>query len=178
MQRHQQLLVMHWTIRGALEHARDGRQGEVFPLRGFQSTWLTILRQVAQNLGLSRLGAELAPDVTPDQIRAKFGSRWTLAADREVGRRIWFALVEQDVSFAPEHNFTYLIHPSMNKSVTPTNIEDEELVGAGPIANKPAEHHTVGVEVRSQSICRPDTALLRPCPFTCHALASSIRCEN
>lgn len=138
----QQLLVLRRTIRSSLEHVGYGRQGESL---NSTSAVVTdpIVFQVAQNLGLSRLGPELAADASPDQIRAKFGSRWQLAADREVGRRIWFALVEQDVSFAPEHNYTYLIHPSMNKSVIPANTEDEELVGAGPIVNKPAEHHTV-----------------------------------
>jgi hypothetical protein len=49
--------------------------------------------QIAQNLGLSRLPAELGPEASAREIRNAFGARWQLAADREVGRRVWWTLV-------------------------------------------------------------------------------------
>ena len=49
--------------------------------------------KVAMNMGLSRLGPELAAEASFIQITQHFGRRWSAASDREVGRRIWWALV-------------------------------------------------------------------------------------
>jgi hypothetical protein len=55
--------------------------------------------QIAQNMGLSRLGPEPTdPNVTAETISKRFGSRWVSAIDREVGRRVWANLVGTSLS--------------------------------------------------------------------------------
>jgi hypothetical protein len=49
--------------------------------------------QIAQNLGMSRLGPELGPEATAEQVSKHFGTRYTMAARREEARRVWFSLV-------------------------------------------------------------------------------------
>ncbi|KAJ9092759.1 hypothetical protein QFC19_008614 [Naganishia cerealis] len=49
--------------------------------------------KVAQNIGMSRLGPEPEGIVTESVARARYGSRWAAAADRETARRVWFSLV-------------------------------------------------------------------------------------
>lgn len=49
--------------------------------------------QVAQNIGMSRLGPEPGGPLTEAAAKARYGSRWATAADRETGRRVWFSLV-------------------------------------------------------------------------------------
>jgi hypothetical protein len=42
---------------------------------------------------MSRLGPEPSGPVTEAIAKARYGSRWAAAADRETGRRVWFSLV-------------------------------------------------------------------------------------
>lgn len=42
---------------------------------------------------MSRLGPEPTGVVTEAVAKARYGSRWATAADRETARRVWFSLV-------------------------------------------------------------------------------------
>ncbi|ORY91511.1 fungal-specific transcription factor domain-domain-containing protein [Leucosporidium creatinivorum] len=75
--------------------------------------------KVAQNLGLSRLGAESASKKWPEA--------WKSFRTRETGRRVWWNLVTLDWSHAQAHNGTYCVHPSQNHTAPPSNVNDEDL---------------------------------------------------
>ncbi|KAJ9125060.1 hypothetical protein QFC22_000013 [Naganishia vaughanmartiniae] len=94
------------------------------------------------NIGMSRLGPEPIGVVTEAVARARYGSRWAAAADRETARRVWFSLLEMDYTYAPEHNFTYIVQWDRQRSIEPANVNDEELVGFGPVSSHPLSRHT------------------------------------
>ncbi|KAJ9121209.1 hypothetical protein QFC24_004884 [Naganishia onofrii] len=110
---------------------------------------LGVIVKIAQNLGLSRLGPELSHEASVEHIKRAFGSRWEMAADREIGRRIWWTLTDagiypQDVQFAPEHHFTMITHSRMSHTALPAHIDDDRLVGSGPIMPAPmTEYNTM-----------------------------------
>lgn len=59
--------------------------------------------QMAQNLGMSRLGSEQqAEDGKP---LATWTGRWESLVQREVGRRIWWNLVSLEWALAPSYSF-------------------------------------------------------------------------
>lgn len=73
--------------------------------------------KIAQNLGLSRLGDEdsLAHESTaaPESRGSKkfrWVGMWSSVITREVGRRIWWNLVQLDWFLAASHNYSYTIH--------------------------------------------------------------------
>ncbi|KAI5453479.1 hypothetical protein NCC49_005954 [Naganishia albida] len=98
--------------------------------------------KVAQNIGMSRLGPEPGGPLTEAAAKARYGSRWATAADRETGRRVWFSLLELDYTYSPEHNFTYVVQWDRQRSIPPANVDDEELVGFGPVTSHPLSRHT------------------------------------
>ena len=59
--------------------------------------------QMAQGLGLSRLGSE--PPAIEGKPAAQWVGRWKSLIEREVGRRIWWNLVWLDWALAPSYNF-------------------------------------------------------------------------
>lgn len=60
--------------------------------------------QIAQNIGLSRLGAEQqAPE---GQLLPTWTGRWESLIQREVGRRVWWNLVFMEWSLAPSYYFS------------------------------------------------------------------------
>lgn len=67
-------------------------KGEIVS-RPFLELVLIFVSQIAQNLGLSRLSPELPREASVEDIKRTFGSRWEMAADREIARRIWWTLV-------------------------------------------------------------------------------------
>ena len=110
---------------------------------------------------MSRLGPEPSGPVTEAIAKARYGSRWAAASDRETGRRVWFSLVrdcvassivpliavpiqlEMDYTYSPEHNFTYVLQWDRQRTIEPANVDDEELVGFGPVTSHPLTTHTV-----------------------------------
>ncbi|KAJ9093096.1 hypothetical protein QFC20_007204 [Naganishia adeliensis] len=88
--------------------------------------------KIAYALGLSRLGPE-NPTANYEEVRKSYGSRWAGAIDREVARRVWYAL---------EHNYTYTIQMESNKTAEPANVNDEDLVNGKPIVSQPKDVHT------------------------------------
>jgi hypothetical protein len=48
-----------------------------------------------------------------------------------------------DYTYSPEHNFTYVVQWDSQRSIEPANVDDEELVGFGPIVSHPLTRHTV-----------------------------------
>jgi hypothetical protein len=119
------------------------------------------------NMGLSRLGPELAMESTSGQIAQHFGRRWTNASDREVGRRVWWALVrlaaslqepiktnqrpeiqvELDWIASLEHRFDHVASIDHATCAQPANISDEALIGHGPIVSEPMSTRTVSAQV-------------------------------
>ena len=52
------------------------------------------LEQIAQCMGLHRLGPELAMDTETEQIQNQFSGKWKASlVQRETGRRVWWLLV-------------------------------------------------------------------------------------
>lgn len=101
-------------------------------------------RQVAHNLGLSHLSIEKPEGMPAEEVRRYHGQRWRLAADREIGRRVWYTLVDLDWSTCPEHHFTYITPASLHNAEEPANIDDDDLEGSGPVKGRPKDVHTVG----------------------------------
>jgi len=60
--------------------------------------------QMAQNLGMSRLGAEQQAE--NGKPLSTWTGRWESLIQREVGRRIWWNLVFLDWSLAPSYSFS------------------------------------------------------------------------
>lgn len=54
------------------------------------------------------------------------------------------AQLELDYTYSPEHNFTYVVQWDRQRSIPPANVDDEELVGFGPVTSHPLSRHTVG----------------------------------
>ncbi|KAJ9093243.1 hypothetical protein QFC19_008449 [Naganishia cerealis] len=98
--------------------------------------------KIAYALGLSRLGPE-NPTANYEESRKKYGSRWAGAIDREVARRVWYALVELDWIFSKEHNYTYTIQMESNKTAEPANVNDEDLTNDKAIVSQPKDVHTL-----------------------------------
>lgn len=48
-----------------------------------------------------------------------------------------------DYTYAPEHNFTYIVQWDRQRSIEPANVNDDELVGFGPVIGHPMSQHTV-----------------------------------
>lgn len=74
-----------------------------------------LIYQMAQGLGLSRLGAE---STSSGQAKSSpmWTGRWESVIEREVGRRIWWNLVFLDWALSPSYNFSCSIHPDQSKS--------------------------------------------------------------
>jgi hypothetical protein len=53
-----------------------------------------------------------------------------------------------DYTYSPEHNFTYVVQWDSQRSIEPANVDDEELVGFGPIVSHPLTKHTVSPGLR------------------------------
>ncbi|EOQ99859.1 Activator of stress s 1 [Wallemia ichthyophaga EXF-994] len=105
--------------------------------------------KIAQNLGLSRLGDEdsLAHDgaIAPESRGSKKFSwvgMWSCVITREVGRRIWWNLVQLDWFLAASHNYSYTIHPCQNRCSLPINIDDDDLVEGQKLESKPMSVYT------------------------------------
>ncbi|KAM0747428.1 hypothetical protein T439DRAFT_329158 [Meredithblackwellia eburnea MCA 4105] len=88
----------------------------------------------AQNIGLAGLDGERAG--------RPWRKPWESPVDREVGRRIWWNLMELDWHFSPEHLFTYSINPSQQRTTAPANMADEDLLPGRPIISLPIDEHT------------------------------------
>lgn len=63
------------------------------------------LVQIAYALGLSRLGPE-NPTANYEEVGKSYGSRWAGAIDREVARRVWYALVSPSTFLEYRHDLT------------------------------------------------------------------------
>ncbi|WOO79869.1 putative transcription factor lepB [Vanrija pseudolonga] len=68
--------------------------------------------------------------------------RWQSAIDREVGRRVWFALLELDSLFSMEYGFIYLIGEDMHQTDEPANVNDVDIVANKPVISQPSEVYT------------------------------------
>ncbi|KAK4057888.1 hypothetical protein OIO90_001107 [Microbotryomycetes sp. JL221] len=90
--------------------------------------------KAAQNLGLSRLGAESQDKHWP--------LAWSSFKRREIGRRVWYGLVVLDWSHAQAHNGAYSVHTSQNHSVAPHNVNDSDLTDDGPFVDRPMSEYT------------------------------------
>lgn len=71
--------------------------------------------RIAQNLGLHQLGGEEAYSISEGLVT------------REIGRRVWFALIRQDYFFIPFAE-SYFVRPTFNKTEKPRNCRDDEMV--------------------------------------------------
>ncbi|KAM0751752.1 hypothetical protein T439DRAFT_324943 [Meredithblackwellia eburnea MCA 4105] len=92
--------------------------------------------KVAQNLGLSRLGAE------SETRKTKWPDAWKSFRRRETGRRVWWNLVGLDWSHATAHSATYCIHPGQNHTAFFSNVNDEDMVDGPAFINRPLEEYT------------------------------------
>ncbi|KAK4055565.1 hypothetical protein OIV83_000111 [Microbotryomycetes sp. JL201] len=90
--------------------------------------------KVAQNLGLSRLGAE-------NDDSEKWPAAWKSFRRRETGRRVWWNLATLDWSHAQAHNGAYAVHPSQNHTVPPYNVKDSDLT-ADIFLERPMSEYT------------------------------------
>jgi hypothetical protein len=90
--------------------------------------------KIAQNLGLSRLGAEKEGRRHPEQ--------WKSVIRRETARRIWWFLVFDDWSHAAAHNGTYSIHPTQNHTDFPANVDDVDIAEGKEVHSKPMSEYT------------------------------------
>ncbi|KAL1409401.1 hypothetical protein Q8F55_003384 [Vanrija albida] len=68
--------------------------------------------------------------------------RWQSAIDREVGRRVWFALLELDSLFSMEYGFIYLIGEDMHQTDEPANVNDVDIIPNKPVVSQPCETYT------------------------------------
>ncbi|GHJ83653.1 hypothetical protein NliqN6_0055 [Naganishia liquefaciens] len=98
--------------------------------------------KVAHNLGINRLGSELHKEATYHDVLNHFGRKWVMASDREVGRRIWWTLVELDWNASPDHQFNHITPKNLSSCAEPAHVNDESLVGHGPIIPQPLDIHT------------------------------------
>lgn len=53
--------------------------------------------------------------------------------------------LEMDYTYSPEHNFTYVVQWDRQRTIEPGNVDDEELVGFGPVTSHPLTRHTVSL---------------------------------
>lgn len=51
--------------------------------------------------------------------------------------------IPPDTQFAPEHHFTTITHSQMSHTVLPANVDDDQLVGYGPVDSLPLTQYTV-----------------------------------
>ncbi|KAJ9102966.1 hypothetical protein QFC19_004523 [Naganishia cerealis] len=98
--------------------------------------------KIAHNLGINRLGPELRKEATYQEVLSHFGARWAMASDREVGRRIWWTLVELDWNASPDHQFNHVTPKNLSTCAEPAHVNDENLNGHGPIVPEPLDVHT------------------------------------
>ncbi|KAJ9115412.1 hypothetical protein QFC22_005169 [Naganishia vaughanmartiniae] len=98
--------------------------------------------KIAHNLGINRLGPELRKEATYQEVSTHFGPRWVMACDREVGRRIWWTLVEHDWNASPDHQFNHVTPKNLSTCAEPAHVNDESLMGHGPIVPEPLDVHT------------------------------------
>lgn len=90
--------------------------GNVFGLSDLLTTLVSASIRVAQCLGLHKIPNE------------KVGESWDETLDREVGRRIWWKLVEMDYHSTP-YTGSYCINARHFETRLPLNCNDEDLVG-------------------------------------------------
>ncbi|KAJ9094996.1 hypothetical protein QFC21_005789 [Naganishia friedmannii] len=102
--------------------------------------------KIAHNLGINRLGPELKRQATYQEVSSHFGPRWVMASDREVGRRIWWTLVELDWNASPDHQFNHVTPKNLSTCAEPAHVNDESLIGHGPVVPEPLDVHTRFVE--------------------------------
>lgn len=151
-------MVFLWPTGSASRAFGNGSQGLYFGLP--QGISLKRAPQVAHNLGINRLGPELVRDATYHQVQNHFGRKWVVASDREVGRRIWWTLVslathhlrnpanatlqvELDWNAAPDHRFNHINPRNLSSCAEPAHVNDESLLGHGPIIPESLDVHTV-----------------------------------
>lgn len=77
------------------------------------------------------------------QTSPRLPSRWRSAIDREVGRRVWYCLLELDQLFAIEYGFLYLISPEISQTGEPANINDVDIKEDQPVISRPIDQYTV-----------------------------------
>ena len=83
---------------------------------------------MAQNLGMSRLGAEQQAE--NGKPLSTWTGRWESLIQREVGRRIWWNLVFLEWSLAPSYSFStsYVCSLSLGAVLTIQNNSRSEYV--------------------------------------------------
>ncbi|GFZ47206.1 hypothetical protein JCM24511_04949 [Saitozyma sp. JCM 24511] len=100
-------------------------------------TLLGIATKIAMALGLASV---------PDEVKVSgarhIPSRWRSAIDREVGRRVWYCLLELDWLFSLEHGFLYIISPEISQTSQPANVNDADIKEDGLVVPMPHETHT------------------------------------
>lgn len=92
------------------------------------------------------LGLASVPDeqkIIDGQTMSRLPSRWKSAVDREVGRRVWYCLLELDQLFAIEYGFLYLISPEISQTGEPANINDVDIKEDQPVVSRPRDQYTV-----------------------------------
>lgn len=133
---------------------RRGHQGEllipsvVIPSGAFSGRKMirrVLSLQMAQGLGLSRLGAE--QQSVEGKPLPMWTGRWESLIQREVGRRIWWNLVFLDWALAPSYNFSCSIHPDQSRSRLPRH--------SGPVPLSLHSHIDALTRPQSRPPCRP-----------------------
>ena len=97
----------------------------------------------------TKIGMSLGLASVPDEVEtasAHLPLQWRSAIDREVGRRVWYCLLELDWLFSMEHNFLYIIAPEITKTAEPSNVNDDDITPDEPVVAAPNEVHTVSAE--------------------------------
>ncbi|KAK4057475.1 hypothetical protein OIO90_001544 [Microbotryomycetes sp. JL221] len=93
--------------------------------------------KVAQNIGLHRLGAET------EARKQLWPEAWKSFAKREMGRRVWWALVMLDWSHAIAHGGAYTAHPSQMHTAPPSNVNDDDMpVDSPDFKTHPLDRYT------------------------------------
>ncbi|WWC64317.1 uncharacterized protein I303_106927 [Kwoniella dejecticola CBS 10117] len=101
---------------------------------------LGIATKIAMALGLAQIPDE--GKIIASGSAEKVAPRWRSAIQREVGRRVWYCLLELDWLFAMEHDYLYIISPEINQTSEPANIEDVDLKDDGLVFSRPTATHT------------------------------------
>lgn len=103
-------------------------------------TMLGTATKVAMAMGMASIPdeAEIIAKGSLDHV----APRWRSAIDREVGRRVWYCLVEYDMIFSMEHGFLYIISPEVCQTTEPANVNDADIRDDKPVVSEPLEVYT------------------------------------
>nr|XP_031860288.1 uncharacterized protein CI109_004172 [Kwoniella shandongensis]KAA5527360.1 hypothetical protein CI109_004172 [Kwoniella shandongensis] len=102
---------------------------------------LGVATKIAMALGLAQIPDERL--IVAAGSVERIPPRWRSSIHREIGRRVWFCLLELDWLFSMEHDYLYIISPEVHQTLEPANIDDADIKDDEPIISRPLDTHTV-----------------------------------